>query len=194
VAAGHQRHRSPPYAQSIRTAGGRQPSGKGKKTVRIFVAVERENTLQAGLAVAGPQANLSCPAVENVSRDIDRAARTLREQQRELLAAYMGPGRRGHSSLDILCPVFERDYPFGFLARHDFLARVFRQKASLAYAGLCATAHNCSAWWAFTNAAILADRPREIHLNGEGRLHRISGPAIVYRSGLELHADRGNFR
>jgi hypothetical protein len=126
--------------------------------------------------------------------ELDQAASDFREQQRKLFSCHMGPGVPGHSSLDILSPVFARDYPFGFLAKHDALFRLCREKTSSAYAGLCTTAHNCSAWWPFSNAAILADRPRELYLNREGKLHNVDGPAIIYRSGLELHARHGSFR
>ena len=171
-------------------------SGFGKRTLLIEVAVECESSLQAGLASYDPfdpKPVLDCPAAATVAREIDQSARNFREQQRRLFSCHMGPGSPGHSSLDILSPVFDRDYPFGFLAKHDFLSKVFREQASLAYAGLCITAHNCSAWWPFANAAILADRPRELHMDGEGRLHNIGGPAIIYRSGLELHARHGSY-
>jgi hypothetical protein len=141
-----------------------------------------------------PKAPLECPALEKMARELDQAACNFRQQQRKLFAGHMGPGPSGHSSLDSLYSVFGNDYPFGFLAVHDFLFRHCREKASAAYAGLCATAHNCSAWWAFANAAILADRPRELNFDREGVLHNADGPAIVYRSGLELHAGHGVFR
>jgi hypothetical protein len=169
-------------------------SGVGKPALRANLAVEREDSLQAGLAPFDPEGIPDCPAVERVVREIDAAAANLREQQRKLLKCYMGPGIPGHSSLDSLFPVFARDYPLGFLAMHEFLFRICRVKASVPYTGLCLTAHNCSAWWPFANAAILADHPRELHLDAQGKLHNLVGPAIVYRSGLGLHAWHGAFR
>jgi hypothetical protein len=97
-------------------------------------------------------------------------------------------------SSQLVFPLFERDYSFGFLARHEFLSKTCGVRSSLKYAGLSKTAHNCSAWWAFTNAAILAERPCELHLDGAGRLHNTDGPAIKYRSDLQLYAEHGSFR
>ncbi len=173
------------------------PLGATKRSCRMFVAVPRADSLQAGLTTWGSSdlaAIYGCPPLAALIRELNRAAWNFRQQQCELFAGHMGPGPSGHSSLNFIFSVFGNDYPFGFLAVQDFLLTVCHEKASAAYAGLCATAHNCSAWWAFANAAILADRPRELNFDREGVLHNADGPAIVYRSGLALHALHGAFR
>jgi hypothetical protein len=48
-----------------------------------------------------------------------------------------------------------------------------------------------SPWWAFEHAAILTDRPVEIHRDGRYFLHRADGPAVVYRDGAKAWAWEG---
>jgi hypothetical protein len=35
-------------------------------------------------------------------------------------------------------------------------------------------------WWALPGISVMTERPRELHLDNEGRLHADSGPAIAY--------------
>jgi hypothetical protein len=165
------------------------PSGANQGTHRVKFALHDPNSLPVRLAGYDPfraQPVIESTSAQAIASELDRASRVFLEQQRELFSAYMGPGVPGHTSLDTLSPVFARHYPFGFLFQHEALIRLRREPASAPYAGLCATAHSCCAWWAFSNAAILADRPLELHLDAHGNLHHPSGPAIVYRSGLAL--------
>jgi hypothetical protein len=120
--------------------------------------------------------------------ELDAAGSKLFEQQRELFSALMGPGVSGHSSLDNLYPVFRRDYPFGFLAVHEFLVGRDRGTSNLQYEGLWTTAQTCAAWWPVARAAVLADRPLVIHLSSAMELENDHGPAVIYRSGLALCA------
>jgi hypothetical protein len=46
-------------------------------------------------------------------------------------------------------------------------------------------------WWPMRRGAVLTERPVEIHRNGEQRLHRVDGPAIVYRDGFGRWAFQG---
>jgi hypothetical protein len=46
-------------------------------------------------------------------------------------------------------------------------------------------------WWPFDNAAILSDRPSEIHVNERQLPHRADGPAIVFRDGWRVFAWNG---
>jgi hypothetical protein len=50
-------------------------------------------------------------------------------------------------------------------------------------AALWEVARNSGPWWTFEHAAILTDRPAEIHRNDRLLLHRGDGPAVVYRDG-----------
>lgn len=58
-------------------------------------------------------------------------------------------------------------------------------------AALWEVARSCGPWWAFEHAAILTDRPAEIHLNDRFLLHRADGPAVVYRDGATAWAWNG---
>jgi len=42
-------------------------------------------------------------------------------------------------------------------------------------------------WWARKGVAVLVERPTELHLDGQGRLHHETGPAIAYPDGWALH-------
>jgi hypothetical protein len=46
-------------------------------------------------------------------------------------------------------------------------------------------------WWPMLGGVVLTERPAEIHRNEELRLHRVDGPALVYRDGLSFWAFDG---
>jgi hypothetical protein len=52
-------------------------------------------------------------------------------------------------------------------------------------------ARSAGLWWPYEHAAILTDRPSEIHVNDRRVPHREDGPAIVYRDGWQLFAWNG---
>jgi hypothetical protein len=45
----------------------------------------------------------------------------------------------------------------------------------------------CGWWWPHRGAVILTERPSELHLDREGRLHAEHGPAIAYPDGWRMH-------
>ena len=56
---------------------------------------------------------------------------------------------------------------------------------------LAAVAEQVHWWWPFENAAVLCERPTELHLDERGRLHHGDGPALAYRDGFVLNRWRG---
>jgi hypothetical protein len=46
-------------------------------------------------------------------------------------------------------------------------------------------------WWPYESVAILTDRPTELHVDPDGRLHHTSGPAIGYADGWGIWAWHG---
>jgi hypothetical protein len=50
----------------------------------------------------------------------------------------------------------------------------------------------CGPWWTFEHAAILTDRPAEIHVNDRFLLHCGDGPAVVYRDAATAWAWDGH--
>ena len=52
-------------------------------------------------------------------------------------------------------------------------------------------ARSAGPWWAFRNAAIITDRPLEVHRNAQWLLERGEGPAIRYRDGWRAFAWNG---
>ncbi|GLX01178.1 DUF6745 domain-containing protein [Microtetraspora sp. NBRC 16547] len=46
-------------------------------------------------------------------------------------------------------------------------------------------------WWPFERVALLCERPRELHLDDLGRLHRADGPAMLFPDGFALDAWHG---
>jgi hypothetical protein len=52
-------------------------------------------------------------------------------------------------------------------------------------------ARSSGMWWPYEHAAILSDRPAEIHVNERHLLHREDGPAVVYRDGWKIYAWNG---
>jgi len=57
--------------------------------------------------------------------------------------------------------------------------------------GLRAVNGACGWWWPFENVCVVTDRPAEIYLDVEGRLHNATGPAIRYRDGFGVYAWKG---
>jgi hypothetical protein len=49
----------------------------------------------------------------------------------------------------------------------------------------------CGWWLPYRNLLVLSDRPREIHRDARGRLHRENGMALSYRDGWGLWALNG---
>ncbi|KQX50848.1 MULTISPECIES: DUF6745 domain-containing protein [unclassified Streptomyces] len=58
-------------------------------------------------------------------------------------------------------------------------------------AGLAAVAENAGWWWPYEHAAVICERPVELHRDEAGRLDRGDGPALAYPDGFALHAWRG---
>lgn len=46
-------------------------------------------------------------------------------------------------------------------------------------------------WWPLRDIAVVSARPDEVHLDGDGRLHRHDGPAVRYPSGWSTWAHHG---
>jgi hypothetical protein len=46
-------------------------------------------------------------------------------------------------------------------------------------------------WWPYAGAALLTERPAQMHLNARSLLHRGDGPAAVYRDGAPVYAWNG---
>ncbi|GGY37115.1 DUF6745 domain-containing protein [Streptomyces omiyaensis] len=58
-------------------------------------------------------------------------------------------------------------------------------------AGLAAVAAQAGWWWPYEKAAVVCERPVELHRDEAGRLDRGDGPALAHRDGFALHAWRG---
>lgn len=56
---------------------------------------------------------------------------------------------------------------------------------------LAAVSRRTHWWWPYEKAAIVCERPSELHLDERGRLHRGEGPALAYRDGFALFRWRG---
>ena len=78
-------------------------------------------------------------------------------------------------------------YPYSIIAADQAQGRTPPPQL----AALWEVARACGPWWAFEHAAILTDRPAEIHLNDRFLLHRGDGPAVVYRDGATAWAWNG---
>ena len=49
----------------------------------------------------------------------------------------------------------------------------------------------CGWWWPFEGAVILTERPTQLHMDSEGKLHNPSGPAVLYPDGFSVYAWHG---
>ncbi|WP_052852951.1 DUF6745 domain-containing protein [Streptomyces avicenniae] len=77
------------------------------------------------------------------------------------------------------------------LGQHDaaWLHALARPRAGLD--GLAQVARTAGWWWPYTDLAVLAERPAELHRDEAGRLDRADGPALRWPDGFALHAWRG---
>jgi hypothetical protein len=82
-------------------------------------------------------------------------------------------------------------YSFSDMAQDEFKTSKKTPPAILEAAW--AVAKSAGLWWAFDHAAILTERPAEIHTNEKMLLHRAGGPAIVYRDGVRVYAWEGHY-
>ncbi|MGW0604881.1 DUF6745 domain-containing protein [Streptomyces sp. NPDC002640] len=77
------------------------------------------------------------------------------------------------------------------LGQHDaaWLAAFDTDRAPLD--GLAAVARHAGWWWPYEHAAVLCERPVELHRDENGRLDRGDGPALAFPDGFALYAWRG---
>lgn len=61
----------------------------------------------------------------------------------------------------------------------------------LAVDGLAQVGRCAGVWWPFTNTAVLCERPVELHLDAQQRLHHADQPAIRYPDGFGVWATHG---
>ncbi|MFI6604642.1 DUF6745 domain-containing protein [Nonomuraea sp. NPDC050536] len=57
--------------------------------------------------------------------------------------------------------------------------------------GLARVARSAGWWWALRGAAVLTERPVELHLDADGRPHSAHGAAVVYPDGFGVHVWKG---
>ena len=57
--------------------------------------------------------------------------------------------------------------------------------------GLLAVARTAGWWWAFSDVAVLTERPTALHRDAAGRLHNPDGMALQYPDGWGIHALHG---
>jgi hypothetical protein len=50
---------------------------------------------------------------------------------------------------------------------------------------------HCFWWWGFQNAVMLSDRPTQLHVDTQGRLHNETGPAMLFSDGFSLYSYHG---
>ena len=109
---------------------------------------------------------------------------------------YWG-GNRGVLGSALHCPTtdsligqsFFNDYSFSTMADDEH--RVGGREAPAIMRAAWDVARSSGMWWPFENAAIMSDRPAELHVNDRKLLHREDGPAVTYRDGWRVYAWNG---
>ena len=79
----------------------------------------------------------------------------------------------------------------GWLAWCSVYAPLLGGRAQEAVSGLGRVGRNAGWWWAFAGCAILTERHNVLHLDGDGRPHCETGPAVAYPDGWGVHCWRG---
>jgi hypothetical protein len=160
--------------------------------ISFMVAVPREDVLQAGLRASPYDPPCDYDAIEKAAAVVGRTAITSYLELVRIVERAAGPGVPGHGGIGHVRSIYD-DYRFELLFRHHCLLSICGDQASAAYDGLRRTVQHGGPWWAFANAAVLCDRPREAHRDSEGRLHNDKGPAVTFRDGVELFAWHGSW-
>jgi hypothetical protein len=90
-------------------------------------------------------------------------------------------------------PLFRQTSLEAVLGQHDapWLALFAKLGRLDGLRGLAMMAAEAGWWWPYEDLAIVSDRPRELHRDELGRLHRGDGSALAFPGGFELHAWRG---
>ena len=158
--------------------------------VNFGVAVRRTDTLQAGLPIAVDDHPCDHEVIEQAAARVGRAGIDAYYELAHIVQRSAGPGILGHYGISHDTSFYD-DYRYEQLFRHDCLLNICGDQASAAYDGLRRTVQHAGPWWAFRNAAILCDRPRDVWRDSEGRLHRHNGPAVIFWNGVELFAWHG---
>lgn len=84
---------------------------------------------------------------------------------------------------------FLTDYSFSMMAADEQENGARTAPAILAAAWTIA--RSSGPWWPYAGAAVMTDRPAEMHVNERWLLHRGDGPAAVYRDGSPVYAWNG---
>ena len=84
---------------------------------------------------------------------------------------------------------FFGEYSFSFMAHDEHTVGDREPPAIMAAAW--EVARSSGMWWPFANAAIMSDRPAELHVNDQKLLERGDGPAAAYRDGWLVYAWNG---
>jgi hypothetical protein len=88
-------------------------------------------------------------------------------------------------------PAGDRATP-DWLAAYDFFGRACGIEAVDRLHGLMELTRSAGWWWwPARGAVVLSERPQEIHLDEQGRLHAGRGPALAYPDGWALWAWHG---
>jgi uncharacterized protein DUF6745 len=106
-------------------------------------------------------------------------------------------GNRGALRSALHCPTtdslignsFFSEYSFSHMADDAYLVGD-REPAPVLHAAW-ETGRSTGLWWPFEHAAIMSDRPSEVHVNERHLLHRGDGPAAVFRDGWKVYAWNG---
>ena len=106
-------------------------------------------------------------------------------------------GNRGALPSALHCPTtdaligqsFYNDYSFSSMADDEH--RVGDREAPAIMRAAWDIARSSGMWWPFEHAAIMSDRPAELHVNEQKLLHREDGPAVTYRDGWRVYAWNG---
>jgi len=164
---------------------------KEHKGVNFRVAVRRRDSLRAALPTFVDDPTSDCQAIDDIALSFGKVAFRAFIEIEQIARYSTGPSVPGHFGTGLVLSIYD-DYRPALLFRHDCLLSILGEQTSARYNGLCLTLRHCGPWWAFANAAILCDRPRIACRDEERRLHNPSGPAVVFRNGVELFAWHGS--
>jgi len=90
--------------------------------------------------------------------------------------------------------VFYGQFEAGWLGFYDFFRKYTDIKGPERLDGLMQIAKNGGPVWLYRGLVVCCDRPEKINRDKSGKLHNSDGPAFIWRSGVGMVFEHGEFK
>ncbi len=117
-------------------------------------------------------------------------ASVLTKKAQELMQEEKLPDEISRKAQDAFQWACYGQHDAGWLSFYDFFQRIGVEGLEQ-LEGLKEAAKWCGWWWPMENIVVISERPQELHLDGQGRLHSIDSKSIRYSDDWGLYVYHG---